>query len=142
MRLSTKARYAARAMVELAINYNSEPVKLKDIARNQDISIKYLEQLMNPLRVSGFVSTQKGSRGGYKLIRQPGEVTLYDIVECVEGSLAPVDCVDSPEVCDRVPRCVTRNVWVNVHRAIIRELKSVTLAALAEEQKQKRVSEI
>ncbi len=137
MRFSTKARYATRAMVELALNYNGDPVKLKDIAHNQDISIKYLEQLMTPLRVSGFVSTQKGSRGGYSLIRPPGQITLYDIVHCVEGSLAPADCVDNPAVCKRVEKCVTRNIWVNLHQVIVKELQSETLADLVEEQRKK-----
>ncbi len=141
MRLSTKARYATRAMIELALNYNGEPVKLKDIARNQDISIKYLEQLMTPLRVYGFVNTQKGSRGGYILVKSPDQITLYDIVQCVEGSLAPSDCVDNPNTCERVEKCVTRNIWVNLHRVIVNELQSETLSGLVEKQKQKRSSD-
>ncbi len=135
MRLSTKARYAVRAMVELALSYDGEPVKLKTIAEKQDLSIKYLEQVMNPLRVSGFVSTQKGSRGGYRLVKSPDQITLYDLIYAVEGSLAPVDCVDNPETCDRVDSCVTRDVWVRVHQVILRELQSTTLAELAEEQR-------
>ncbi len=138
MRLSTKARYAARAMIELAINYRGEPVKLKDIAHNQEISIKYLEQLMNPLRVNGFVSTQKGSRGGYTLVIPPDQITLYDIVHCVEGSLAPTDCVNNPGVCGRVDQCVTRSVWSRLHEVIVKELQSETLDSLAEEQIKKR----
>lgn len=135
MRLSTKARYAVRAMVELALSYDGEPVKLKTIAEKQDLSIKYLEQVMNPLRVNGFVSTQKGSRGGYRLIKPPDQITLYDLIYAVEGSLAPVDCVDNPETCDRVDSCVTRDVWVRVHQVILRELQSTTLAELADEQR-------
>ncbi len=137
MRLSTKARYAARAMTELALRFGKDPVKLKDVANSQDISIKYLEQLMYPLRTGSYVKTQKGSRGGYSLSRPPEEITLYDIVYCVEGSLAPVDCVDNPHVCNRVNLCVTRNVWIRLHQAIVKELKSTTLAALAEEQSNK-----
>ncbi len=142
MRLSTKARYAARAMIDLASNYTGEPVKLKDIAENQDISIKYLEQLMNPLRVNGFVNTHKGSRGGYSLIRPPEQITLYDIVSCVEGSLAPADCVDNPGVCSRVKQCVTRNIWIRLHEVIVNELKSVTLDLLVEEQRKKQKEKI
>ncbi len=135
MRLSTKARYATRAMIELAVNYKGDPVKLKDIAHKQEISIKYLEQLMNPLRVNGLVSTQKGSRGGYSLVRPPEKITLYDIVKCVEGSLAPTECVENPDVCDRVEKCVTRNAWISLHEVIVVEMKSKTLSELAEEQK-------
>ena len=137
MRLSTKARYSARAMIELALHFGEEPVKLKDIANNQEISIKYLEQLMYPLRINNYVKTQKGSRGGYSLSRPPEDITLYDIVFCVEGSLVPVDCVDNPDLCSRLDICVTRNVWIKLHQAIVKELKSATLAALAEEQRQK-----
>lgn len=134
MRLSTKARYAARAMTELAVRSGRDPVKLKDIAESQDISIKYLEQLMHPLRVSGFVKTLKGSRGGYTLSRAAEDITLYDIVYAVEGSLAPVDCVDDARVCKRAEKCVTRNIWVNLHRVIVDELQKVTLKEMAEKQ--------
>lgn len=137
MRLSTKARYSARAMIELALRFGEDPVKLKDIANKQEISIKYLEQLMYPLRINNYVKTQKGSRGGYSLSRPPEDITLYDIVSCVEGSLVPVDCVDNPDLCSRLDFCVTRNVWIKLHQAIVKELKSATLAALAEEQRQK-----
>jgi len=137
MRLSTKARYSARAMIELALRFGEDPVKLKDIAKNQEISIKYLEQLMYPLRINNYVKTQKGSRGGYSLSRPPEDITLYDIVSCVEGSLVPVDCVDNPDLCGRLDLCVTRNVWIKLHQAIVKELKSATLATLAEEQRQK-----
>ncbi len=135
MRLSTKARYAVRAMVELALSYDGEPVKLKTIAEKQDLSLKYLEQVMNPLRVNGFVITQKGSRGGYSLVKTPDKITLYDLIYAVEGSLAPVECVDNPETCDRVGSCVTRGVWVRMHQVILKELQSTTLADLAEEQR-------
>ncbi len=135
MRLSTKARYAARAMTELAVRSGRDPVKLRDIAESQDISIKYLEQLMHPLRVSGYVKTLKGSRGGYTLNRPPEDISLYDIVHAVEGSLAPVDCVDDPGVCKRAAKCVTRNIWVNLHRVIVDELQKITLAELAAKQK-------
>lgn len=137
MRLSTKARYSSRAMIELALHYGGDPVKLKDIAGKQDISIKYLEQLMYPLRINNYVKTQKGSRGGYTLSRPPEEITLYDIVSCVEGSLVPVECVDDPDLCDRLDFCVTRNIWIKLHQAIVKELKLANLAELAEEQRQK-----
>ncbi|HSW35475.1 MAG TPA: Rrf2 family transcriptional regulator [Candidatus Limnocylindrales bacterium] len=135
MQLSTKARYAARAMIELALCYGQGPVKLKDIARRQDISIKYLEQVMCPLRVKGYVHTQKGSQGGYYLAKPPDEVSLYDIVHSVEGSLSPVSCLDSPDDCNRVNICVTRKAWSRLKDVIIDELKSTSLAILAEEQR-------
>lgn len=136
MQLSTKARYAARAMVELAMSYNKGALQLREIARKQDISEKYLEQIMISLRAGRFVYAQKGSRGGYHLTRHPNEITLFDIVHSVEGSLAPVFCVDNPESCSRVSVCVTRNVWLKLKNVLVMELKSITLDDLAREQRQ------
>ncbi len=134
MQLSTKVRYAARAMIELALNYTVEPIQLNDIACKQDISVKYLEQIMAPLRARGLVRTQKGSRGGYHLAVKPEEVTLYDIVESIEGSMAPVACVDNDNYCDRANLCVTRSVWARVKDAVKKELQAKSLAELAKEQ--------
>lgn len=134
MQLSTKVRYAARAMIELALNYKEEPIQLNDIACKQNISVKYLEQIMGPLRARGYVRTQKGSRGGYHLAVKPENITLYDIVESIEGSLAPVACVDNDESCERSNLCVTRSVWTRVKNAVIKELQAKTLADLAAEQ--------
>ncbi len=134
MQLSTKARYAARALVELALKYGQEPVKLKDIASRQEISLKYLEQVMFPLRISGYVKTHKGSQGGYVLARPPEKINMYDVIRTVEGSLSPVDCVDNPELCHRVDKCATRRVWVGLKDAVYNELSSITLAELAEKQ--------
>ncbi len=133
LQLSTKVRYAARAMIELAVRYNVEPVQLNDIACRQDISVKYLEQIMAPLRARGFVRTQKGSRGGYHLAVKPETITLYDIVESIEGSIAPVACVDD-ESCPRIDQCVTRSVWMRVKEAMKKELQAQTLADLAKKQ--------
>jgi len=134
MQLSTKARYAVRALVQLALQHGNKPVKLKDIASKQNISLKYLEQVMFPLRVSGYVKTHKGSQGGYVLARTPEQLNLYEIVQCVEGSLCLVDCVDSPELCERVKKCAVRGVWVGLKEAIYNELSSTSLAELAEKQ--------
>ena len=134
MQLSTKARYAARALVELAMHYGQDPVKLNIIADKQKISLKYLEQVMTPLRVSGYVKTLRGSRGGYILARPPEDINLFEVVQCVEGSLSLVDCIDSPAVCTRVNLCATRDAWISVKEAIYRELSSITLAELAEKQ--------
>ncbi len=134
MQLSTKARYAARALVELALSYGEGPVKLKDVAGKQNISLKYLEQVMFPLRINGYVKTHKGSQGGYTLSRPPEKINLYEVIQCVEGSLSTVDCVDNPDLCERVELCVTRNVWVGLKEAIYKELSSITLDELAKKQ--------
>ena len=136
MQLSTRARYAVRAMIELAIRYGEGPVLLKDVASHQEISDKYLEQLLAPLRAQGFIHTLRGNRGGYVLAIPPEDVTLYDVIEVVEGSLAPVSCVDKPAVCSRIDKCVTRNVWVNIKTLIKEELESIDLATLAKQQQE------
>ncbi len=135
MNLSTKVRYAARAMIELALHYKEDAIQLSDIACKQDISVKYLEQIMSPLRARGFVRTQKGSRGGYHLAVKPEEITLYDIVESIEGSMSPVSCIDNYDECERSEICVTRNVWSRLKEAMKKELESKTLTELAAEQK-------
>ncbi len=138
MQLSTKARYAARAMVELALNNGKGPLQLKEIAKRQGISGKYLEQVMFPLRINGYIYTLKGNRGGYMLSTTKEEITLYDIIQSVEGSLAPVACVDNPDMCDKKEQCVTHDVWSRLNDLITAELKSVTLAEMAAKQKEKQ----
>ncbi len=134
MQFSTRSRYAVRALVELATSYGKGPVKLKDVSASQNISLKYLEQVMSPLRLNGYVKTVKGSQGGYLLARVPAEISILEIVQCVEGSLSVVDCVDNPEVCERMHLCATRNIWVGLKEAIHRELSNISLAELAEKQ--------
>jgi Rrf2 family protein len=136
MKLSTKSRYASRALIELGLHYGEGPVKLKDISATQDISLKYLEQVMFPLRIGGYVKTMKGSQGGYILARHPDNITLLEIVECVEGPIAPVDCVDHAEMCERSEQCVTRDAWIGLKNVIRSELGKITLAELVDKQKQ------
>ncbi|MDI6725868.1 MAG: RrF2 family transcriptional regulator [Smithellaceae bacterium] len=137
MQLSTKARYASRAMIELALHYQEGPLQLKEISKRQDISEKYLDQIMSPLRAKGYVYTHKGSQGGYCLAKPPDEITLYQIIQVVEGSLAPVSCIDNPQSCPRVKICVTRDVWVRLKERIIEELQAVTLGDLVREHAKK-----
>lgn len=137
LRLSTKARYSTRALVELAGRFDSEPLQLKEVARKQGISEKYLEQIFSILRAKGYLVSRKGSRGGYSLSRPPQEITLCDIVQAVEGPLEPVACVEHSKVCSRAGSCATRDVWTRLQETIRRELASVTLADLAQAQGKK-----
>jgi len=137
MKLSTRTRYGTRALLELAL-YNGEgPVFLKDIARKQQISLSYLEHLVTPLISGGIIRSTKGPRGGITLARKPEEIKLSEITQLLEGSLAPVECVDHPEVCDRSELCVTREVWGKMKNAMDGVLKSTTLQDLVERQKKK-----
>lgn len=136
MRLSTKGRYAARAMLDLAIHFGDGPVMLKDISRRQEISERYLEQVLTPLRVAGLVRAIRGAKGGFVLGRSPSEISLSDIIRIAEGSTAPVECVDNAQICTRSDFCPTREVWTQIKRATDGVLASITLQELADRQKE------
>lgn len=138
MQISTKGRYGLRAMVELALNYGNGPLSLREIAENQDISRKYLEQIVPHLKTSGFIRSVRGAGGGYALKKDPGEITSLEIIRALEGSLVPVDCVDLPKICDRSNSCVTRELLAGVGNSIKEYLGSRTLEELA--RKQEKVS--
>jgi Rrf2 family protein len=140
VQISTKSRYAVRALIELALHYEKGPLQLKEIARRQDLSEKYLEQIMHPLRTKGLVYSQKGSQGGYCLARPPKDITMLHIVSTMEGSITPVACVDKPQLCDRLEVCSTRDVWSRLKETIAQELDSHTLEDLALEQERKAAS--
>jgi Rrf2 family protein len=127
MKISTKIRYGARAMLELASHYGEGPIELKEIAKKENISLKYLEQVINPLRAAGLVKSIRGSKGGYSLAKPPSEICLYDVVETLEGPLDLLECLRDPKVCQKVPSCVTRDIWQEVSEAISKIFYSVTL---------------
>jgi Rrf2 family transcriptional regulator, cysteine metabolism repressor len=127
MKISTKVRYGARAMLELASHYGKGPIELKEIAKREDISIKYLEQVIIPLRTGGLVKSIRGSKGGYSLAKPPSEILLNDLVEILEGPLDLVECLRNPTTCRKVPTCATRDIWKDVQEAIYRIFHSITL---------------
>ena len=131
MKLSTKSRYAARLMVNLAWNYEKGPVQLNEIARREDISEKYLSQIVITLRGAGLIQSVRGARGGYLLGRKPAEISLADIVEVMEGGLSIVNCLVEESRCDRSESCITRYVWDKVSLAVRKTLEEITLEELA-----------
>ena len=138
MKLSTRARYGIRALLDLAKNGNNGPVSLKDVAQRQEISMSYLEHLINPLVASGMIRTVRGSKGGIVLAKPADQIKISEIVELLEGSTAPVECVDCPENCHRSDDCVTRDIWIELKQAIDDVLDSITLQGLVERQKTKQ----
>ncbi len=140
MRLTTKGQYGARAMLDLAIYCNDGPILLRDIAKRQEVSEKYLEHSVSALRKAGLVRSIRGARGGYVLARQPSEIRLSEIMEVLEGSMAPVECVDDPQVCQRAQLCVTRDIWARMKDAIDNILESITLRDMVEQHKDKESS--
>jgi len=137
MKLSTRTRYGTRALLELALHRDKDPVSLKDIARQQQLSLPYLEHIVAPLIAGGIIRSTKGPKGGISLIREPEDIKLSEITQLLEGSLAPVECVNNPEVCRRSGACAARDVWGRLKEAMDGVLESTTLKDLAEDQKKK-----
>jgi len=138
MKLSTRGRYGTRAVLELALRYGEGPVLLKDVASRQDIPLSYLENLMGALRAAGLVATVRGMHGGYYLAKPPSEIRLSQIVTALEGSIAPVECVDDHKHCSRAELCVTRDVWSEVKQAIEGVLESITVEELVRRHREKQ----
>jgi Rrf2 family cysteine metabolism transcriptional repressor len=127
MRLSTRGRYGTRLMVDLAQHYADGPVPLAEIAKRQNLSAKYLEQLIILLKGAGLIRSVRGRRGGYMLTRKPEEISVGDIVETLEGKLSVVDCVLEPELCYRAAECPTRDIWVDITDMLKQQLFSLSL---------------
>ncbi len=130
MKLSTKSRYGTRAMAEIAKRYQSEPIKRKEITETQFIPDSYLENILVSLKESGLIRTIRGARGGYQLSRSPGEITILQIVESLEGPLRPVPCVDPAYVCKLQSSCVTQSIWEEMYQSMRKVLKQYTLEDL------------
>ena len=131
MRVSTRGRYALRLMLDLAMNNTGEPVRLKDVAKRQEISEKYLEQIISILNKAGFVKSVRGPAGGYSLKRKPEEYTVGMILRLTEGSLAPVACLEqNPVECRRMGECRTLPMWRKLNTMINDYFDSISLADL------------
>ncbi len=137
MKLSTRGSYGTRAMLELALHADEGPMQLKEIARNQAVSERYLEQLVIALKVAGLVKSTRGAKGGFVLARHPSEIKLSDVVQVLEGSLAPMACIDEPGVCDRALNCVTRDLWTEMKVAMVGVLENTTLQDLVQRHRDK-----
>ncbi|WP_297129323.1 Rrf2 family transcriptional regulator [uncultured Eubacterium sp.] len=128
MKISTKGRYALRMMIDLAQNQGDGYVSLKDIANRQEISKKYLEQIVAILNKPDVLRTNRGYQGGYRLAKSANEYTVGDILRLTEGGLAPVTCLDnSPVLCDRAEDCITLPIWKGLYKVISEYLDSITL---------------
>jgi Rrf2 family cysteine metabolism transcriptional repressor len=135
LRLSTRGRYATRAMLDLAMHYGQGPILVREISKRQGISERYLEQLLLPLKAAGLVRSMRGAHGGFTLARLPSEIRLIEIVQTMEGSTAPADCVDDAGICAHSRACVTREVWADMKRAADTVLEATTLQDLLARQK-------
>lgn len=143
MKISTKGRYALRLMLDLAIHDTGEPVRIRDIAARQEISEKYLEQIISILNKAGYVRSVRGPQGGYHLMKKPAQYTVGMVLRLTEGSLAPVACLEGDvNTCERQENCVTLRLWQMLDQAVSDVVDHVTLADLVEWHEQKGVDYI
>ena len=140
MKISTKGRYALRLMVDLALSGQGQPISLKDVAQRQQLSDKYLEQIVTPLSRAGLVRSVRGAGGGYLLPRRPEEYTVGEILRPLEGDLAPVECATDAQFCERSGQCVTVELWQQIHRAVSEVVDRTTLADLVARQREKQAA--
>jgi Rrf2 family protein len=135
MKLSTRSRYGTRLMLDMARHYNGGPIQLGEIAKRQDVSVKYLEQIIIPLKKARFISSVRGPKGGHILTRPPAEITVGEILAVLEEGTTLVECVACPTVCERADICPTRLLWQEVSEAMYAKLQKVTLADLVQQAK-------
>lgn len=138
MKLSTKGRYGARLMLDLALRYGNGPVLLKDIARREGISEKYLGQLVPALKTAGLINSSRGAHGGYMLAKAPQKITMKEIIQALEGPLSLAECIDAPRICRKVSSCVTRDIWEEMGEKMAAVLESNTLEDMVAKEKQKQ----
>ena len=133
MKISTKGRYALRLLLDIAQNQQDGFVSLKEIAERQEVSKKYLEQIISILNKAGFVKSARGANGGYRLSREPKDYTVGMILNVMEGTLSPVPCLDyETNTCPRSNACITLDVWRQIHEAVQNVVDNITLADLVE----------
>lgn len=130
MKLSTRSRYGTRLVLDMARHYQQGPIQLGAIARRQNISVKYLEQIIIPLKKSNYVTSVRGAKGGHLLAKAPEEITVGEIVSLLEKDEGLTECAQHPEVCERSQACVTRLLWKETCEAMYERLNAITLADL------------
>ena len=142
MNLSTKSKYGLRAMLNLAVNYRTGPVKVSDIAKDEGISVAYLEQLLSKLRRTGLVKSARGPNGGYVLAKSPGAISVLDVVGALDKKIYPVSCVSfgrraSSKKCQRLNSCAAKLIWEKLANSISETLQAASLESLCREVKEK-----
>jgi Rrf2 family protein len=131
MKLSTKSRYGARLVLDMSQHYGKRPIQLGEIAKRQDISVKYLEQIIRPLKKANYIKSFRGAKGGHVLAKPPSEITVGEIVALLEGGRSLTKCIDDPNVCERVADCPTRIVWLEATKAMYDKLGEIRFSELA-----------
>jgi len=127
MKLSTRSRYGARLILELALKFNDGPIFLKDISVSQEISFKYLGQLIIPLKIAGLVKSARGAHGGYFLAKEPKEIRLTEIIRALEGPISLIECLEEPDMCSRYKKCAMRVFWEQINRNFYKSFEAITV---------------
>ncbi|MFC1755392.1 RrF2 family transcriptional regulator [Thermoproteota archaeon] len=140
MKLSTRTRYAIRALVDLAVNSNGFPIFIKDIAARQAVSVKYLEALFYQLKQSGLIRSIRGARGGYLLDKKPEEITLWDLVTYLETSSELIECISDKGICERKMMCPSIDIYKEISERWKQILSSYTLESFINNYYLKRES--
>jgi len=141
MIVSTRGRYGTRAMLELGLNYGNGPVSITKISSRQDISYKYLEQIVKRLREAGLVRSVRGAGGGYVLARPPSQIRMSHIIAALEGKLSGMPCIEDPATCQRASLCASRDVWAHLENRIVEVLDSISVADLVARHREKQESQ-
>lgn len=133
MKLSTRSRYGTRMMLDLAQHYDEGPVQIRNVSKRENISVKYLEQLIIPLKKANFIKSVRGPKGGHMLAKPPEAITVGEIVRVLEGGINLSSCIENPEMCDRTSDCLTRGLWEEATKAMYEKLNSATLSKMINE---------
>ncbi|MCM8771592.1 MAG: Rrf2 family transcriptional regulator [Candidatus Omnitrophica bacterium] len=136
MKISTRTRYGLRALIDLGVYYKGKPIFVKDIAKRQNLSERYLEHIMLTLKKAGILRSAKGGKGGYAFLRDPSEIKIKEIIEILEGTISPTECVEKSKICERSEICVARKLWCNIKEKILEYLDNITLDELIKKQKE------
>lgn len=132
MKLSTRSRYGTRLLLDMAARYGQGPIQLGDIAKRQDVSVKYLEQIIIPLKKARYIKSVRGPKGGHILAKPPEEITVGEIVALLENGASLVECAEESGTCERASSCPTRLLWKEASEAMFDRLQATTLADLVE----------
>jgi Rrf2 family protein len=130
MKLSTRSRYGTRLILDMAQHQGNVPIQLGEIARRQNISLKYLEQIIRPLKRADYIKSFRGAKGGHMLNKPPEQITVGEVVALMEGGSFLTSCSKNPRVCQRADRCPTRFLWIEASRAFFERLNQITFADL------------
>ena len=136
MKFSTMGHYGLRSLIDVAMHESLGPVTLNDISQRQSISVKYLWQVIAPLKTAGFLSVTRGAKGGYMLARPPREINMLDVLTTLEGPISVLQCMEDDPACHRVKTCAAHTLWTEVNQAIEKTLSATTLDTLVRKQTQ------